>query len=149
MGYHNAAGDHPNAAVERFMRDYYRFAMSNSTLSEMLTQHYYETLIEVRLPEDQLPIHKAINERFNRIGERIAVTHTKVKRKAAFPGRGKRPFILCAFLDMFCHLAGMTVAPQDSRGGVSPAVKPVHGIAPFRSPCSGGNHTRPIYNAFG
>ena len=78
MGYHNAAGDHPNAAVERFMRDYYRFAMSNSTLSEMLTQHYYETLIEVRLPEDQLPIHKAINERFKLIGERIAVTHTKV-----------------------------------------------------------------------
>lgn len=35
--------DHPNAAVEQFMRDYYRYAMSNSTLSEMLTQHYYES----------------------------------------------------------------------------------------------------------
>lgn len=78
MGYHNEVGDHANAGVERFMRDYYRFAMSNSTLSEMLTQHYYEALIEARLPQDQRPAHKAINERFKLIGDRIAVTHAKV-----------------------------------------------------------------------
>ncbi len=70
--------DHPNAAVEQFMRDYYRYAMSNSTLSEMLTQHYYESLIEARLPQEERPVHKMINERFKRVGDRIAVTHTRV-----------------------------------------------------------------------
>ena len=60
------------------MRDYYRYAMSNSTLSEMLTQHYYETLIEARLPDEQRPVSKVINERFKLVGDRIAVTHTRV-----------------------------------------------------------------------
>ena len=60
------------------MRDYYRYAMSNSTLSEMLTQHYYETLIEARLPDEQRPVRKVINERFKLVGDRIAVTHTRV-----------------------------------------------------------------------
>lgn len=78
MGYQAQDGDHPNAAVERFMRDYYRCAMSNATLAEMLTQHCYESLIEDQLPESERPVHKAINERFKLVGERIAVTHTKV-----------------------------------------------------------------------
>ncbi|EBK2343861.1 HD domain-containing protein, partial [Salmonella enterica subsp. enterica serovar Enteritidis] len=51
---------------------------SNSTLSEMLTQHYYETLIEARLPDEQRPVSKVINERFKLVGDRIAVTHTRV-----------------------------------------------------------------------
>ena len=76
LGYHD--NDHPNAAVEHFMRDYYRYAMSNSTLAEMLTQHYYESLIEARLPDEQRPVHKVINERFKLVGDRIAVTHTRV-----------------------------------------------------------------------
>lgn len=78
MGYYTHESDHPNAAVERFMRDYYRFAMSNATLSEMLTQHYYEMLIEARLPVEQRPLQKIINERFKLVGDRIAVTHTRV-----------------------------------------------------------------------
>lgn len=78
MGYHLRENEHPNGAVERFMRDYYRFAMSNSTLSEMLTHHYYEMLIEARLPEDQRPVHKAINQHFKLVGDRIAVTHNRV-----------------------------------------------------------------------
>lgn len=78
MGYTQQAGEHANGAVERFMRDYYRFAMSNSTLSEMLTHHYYEMLIEARLPEAERPVHKAINQHFKLIGDHIAVTHNKV-----------------------------------------------------------------------
>lgn len=76
LGYNDDS--HPNAAVEHFMRDYYRYAMSNSTLAEMLTQHYYESLIEARLPDDQRPVRKVINERFKLVGDRIAVTHTRV-----------------------------------------------------------------------
>ncbi|MDI4481026.1 [protein-PII] uridylyltransferase [Moraxella osloensis] len=76
IGYRD--NSHPNAAVEQFMRDYYRYAMSNSTLSEMLTQHYYETLIEARLPDEQRPVRKVINERFKLVGDRIAVTHSRV-----------------------------------------------------------------------
>lgn len=30
LGYTTLPNNHPNAGVERFMRDYYRFAMSNS-----------------------------------------------------------------------------------------------------------------------
>ena len=78
MGYQLRENDHPNANVERFMRDYYRFAMSNASLSEMLTQHYYELLIENRLSEEQRPVHKVINERFKLVGDQIAVTHNRV-----------------------------------------------------------------------
>lgn len=78
MGYHRQEDDHPNAAVERFMRDYYRFAMSNATLAEMLTQHCYESLLEAQLPATERPQQKTINERFKCVGDKIAVTHTKV-----------------------------------------------------------------------
>lgn len=78
LGYRLQEGEHPNGAVERFMRDYYRFAMMNSTLSEMLTQHYYELLIEARLPEGERPEHAAINQYFKRVGNRIAVVHNRV-----------------------------------------------------------------------
>ena len=37
MGYHAEPDDEPNAAVEAFMRDYYRCAMQISTLKKMLT----------------------------------------------------------------------------------------------------------------
>lgn len=78
MGYQAQAGDHANAVVERFMRDYYRFAISNATLSEMITQHYHETLIEPQLPITQQPVHQVINERFKQMGEQLAITHAQV-----------------------------------------------------------------------
>lgn len=78
MGYENQPDDQPNAAVERFMRDYYRCAMQISTLSEMLTNHYYETIIEPQLPDDERPKKQPINARFNRIGNQIAIAHHRV-----------------------------------------------------------------------
>ena len=78
MGYETQPDDQPNAAVERFMRDYYRCAMQISTLSEMLTNHYYETIIEPQLPDDERPKKQPINARFNRIGNQIAIAHHRV-----------------------------------------------------------------------
>lgn len=78
MGYQLYDNDHTNAAVERFMRDYYRVAMSNSTLSEMLTKHHYELFIEPTLPDPERPIHKTINARFKLVGDELAVAHAKV-----------------------------------------------------------------------
>ena len=78
MGYETQPDDQPNAAVERFMRDYYRCAMQISTLSEMLTNHYYETIIEPQLPDDERPKKQPINARFNRVGDQIAIAHHRV-----------------------------------------------------------------------
>ncbi|WP_227429201.1 [protein-PII] uridylyltransferase [Psychrobacter sp. I-STPA6b] len=78
MGYADKDNDSPNAAVERFMRDYYRCAMQISTLSEMLTSHYYETLIEARLPTHERPQKTSLNARFNQIGNQIAISHHRV-----------------------------------------------------------------------
>ena len=78
MGYRAEPEEGPNAAVEAFMRDYYRCAMQISTLSEMLTAHYYETLIEARLPESERPIKSVLNARFNKIGDHIAMAHHHV-----------------------------------------------------------------------
>lgn len=78
MGYDTQPDDEPNAAVERFMRDYYRCAMQISTLSEMLTNHYYETIIEPDLPDDERPNKHPLNAHFNQIGNQIAVAHHRV-----------------------------------------------------------------------
>ncbi|WP_367110777.1 [protein-PII] uridylyltransferase [uncultured Psychrobacter sp.] len=78
MGYETQPDDAPNAAVERFMRDYYRCAMQISTLSEMLINHYYETIIEPELPDDERPIKRPINARFNQVGDQIAIAHHRV-----------------------------------------------------------------------
>ena len=78
MGYETQANDEPNAAVERFMRDYYRCAMQISTLSEMLINHYFETIIEPHLPESERPNKRPLNARFNQIGDQIAVAHNRV-----------------------------------------------------------------------
>ncbi len=78
MGYETQSNDQPNAAVERFMRDYYRCAMQISTLSEMLTNHYYETIIEPQLPDEERPKKQPINARFNQVGEQIAMAHHRV-----------------------------------------------------------------------
>ena len=78
MGYHCQPDDAPNAAVERFMRDYYRCAMQISTLSEMLTNHYYETIIEPSLPESERPTKRPLNAHFNQVGDHIAMAHHRV-----------------------------------------------------------------------
>ncbi len=78
MGYETQPDDEPNAAVERFMRDYYRCAMQISTLSEMLTNHYFETIIEPHLPIDERPNKHPLNARFNQIGDQIAIAHHRV-----------------------------------------------------------------------
>ena len=78
MGYETQPDDEPNAAVERFMRDYYRCAMQISTLSEMLINHYFETIIEPHLPEEQRPKKRPLNARFNQIGDQIAIAHHRV-----------------------------------------------------------------------
>lgn len=78
MGYEQSPDDPVNAAVERFMKDYYRCAMHISTLSEMLTNHYFETLIEARLPDAEKPQKTALTALFNRIGEQIAIAHHRV-----------------------------------------------------------------------
>lgn len=77
MGYESDAIN-PNAAVEKFMRDYYRCAMKISTLSEMLTAHYYETQIEARLPEAERPKKTPLTAHFNRVGDQIAMAHHRV-----------------------------------------------------------------------
>ncbi|OLF35948.1 MULTISPECIES: [protein-PII] uridylyltransferase [unclassified Psychrobacter] len=78
MGYETQPDDQPNAAVERFMRDYYRCAMQISTLSEMLINHYYETIIEPHLPEHEQPTKRPLNALFNQVGEQIAISHHRV-----------------------------------------------------------------------
>lgn len=78
MGYESQPDDQPNAAVERFMRDYYRCAMQISTLSEMLSNHYYETIIEPHLPDDERPTKRPLNALFNQIGDQIAISHHRV-----------------------------------------------------------------------
>lgn len=78
MGYETLVDDAPNAAVERFMRDYYRSAMQISTLSEMLTNHYFETIIEPKLPKSERPIKHPLNAHFNQIGDQIAMAHHRV-----------------------------------------------------------------------
>ncbi|MGP4789764.1 [protein-PII] uridylyltransferase [Psychrobacter sp. 1Y11] len=78
MGYETQPDDEPNAAVERFMRDYYRCAMQISTLSEMLTNHYFETIIEPHLPIDERPSKRPLTARFNQIGDQIAIAHHRV-----------------------------------------------------------------------
>lgn len=78
MGYICQPDDAPNAAVERFMRDYYRCAMQISTLSEMLIHHYFETIIEPQLPDDERPIKRPLNAHFNQVGDHIAIAHHRV-----------------------------------------------------------------------
>src|SRR5699024_10504391 len=78
MGYEIQPDDAPNAAVERFMRDYYRCAMQISTLSEMLTNHYYETIIEPSLPDDERPTKRPLNAHSSQVGDHIAMAHHRV-----------------------------------------------------------------------
>lgn len=76
LDYQSIEKSHHN--VENFMRDYYRVAMSISTLAEMLAQHYYELFIEPNLPKEKRSVQKMINQHFKWVGEHIAVTHDQV-----------------------------------------------------------------------
>lgn len=78
MGYESVEDNAPNAAVERFMRDYYRSAMQISTLSEMLTHHYFETIIEPKLPKSEQPIKQPLTAHFSQVGDQIAMAHHRV-----------------------------------------------------------------------
>lgn len=78
MGYETQPDDEPNAAVERFMRDYYRCAMQISTLSEMLINHYYETILEPEILAANRPKKRPLNAHFNQIGHHIAMSHHRV-----------------------------------------------------------------------
>lgn len=79
MGYVRAADDdNHNAAVEQFMRDYYRVAMKVSTLNEMLLAYFFESVIEPRLPSEEQPKPCSLNDRFDVIGTHLAVRHHRV-----------------------------------------------------------------------
>jgi [protein-PII] uridylyltransferase len=91
MGYTRAPDDdNHNAAVEQFMRDYYRVAMKVSTLNEMLLHYFYESVIEPRLPNDEQPKTVAFNEHFDVIGGCLAVRHHRVFAETP-----------CAILELF------------------------------------------------
>ncbi|MEY4516676.1 MAG: [protein-PII] uridylyltransferase [Pseudomonadota bacterium] len=79
MGYTRAEDDHnPNAAIEQFMKDYYRVAMKVSTLNEMLLAYFYESVVEPRLPAEDQPQTVALNQHFDLIGGCLAVRHHRV-----------------------------------------------------------------------
>lgn len=79
LGYVRAADDdNHNAAVEQFMRDYYRVAMKVSTLNEMLLAYFFESVIEPRLPNEEQPKPCSLNDRFDVIGTHLAVRHHRV-----------------------------------------------------------------------
>lgn len=78
LGYIQQEQDAPNHAVEQFMKTYYRVAMKISTLNEMLLAYFFESVIEPRLSDEEKPHRSNINERFNMIGGKIAVTHHRV-----------------------------------------------------------------------
>ncbi|MEC7120900.1 MAG: [protein-PII] uridylyltransferase, partial [Pseudomonadota bacterium] len=78
MGYAQTDTDNPNAAVEQFMKDYYRVAMKVSTLNEMLLAYFYESVIEPRLPPHQQSQTIQLNDRFDLVGGKLAVRHHRV-----------------------------------------------------------------------
>lgn len=78
LGFTQQETDPPNHAVEQFMKTYYRVAMKISTLNEMLLAYFFESVIEPRLEDQEKPEVIQINERFELIGGKIAVSHHRV-----------------------------------------------------------------------
>lgn len=74
MGYSVDETARQNAFVERFMKDYYRFAMSNANFLDRLSQHYCEVVLE----KDINLSKKTINERFKLVGNQIAIVHSQI-----------------------------------------------------------------------
>ena len=78
LGFEQHESDPNNHAVEQFMKTYYRVAMKVSTLNEMLLAYFYESVIEPRLPDDEQPQKVVLNERFDLVGNKIAVNHHRI-----------------------------------------------------------------------
>ena len=77
MGYTRDEGQHPNHAVEQFMKRYYRTAQIVSTLNELLLNYFNEAVITPRLPEYERKIVD-LNANFKIVDDKLAVTHHKV-----------------------------------------------------------------------
>lgn len=71
LGYRDS---NANLAVEKFMKRYYRVALSVSQLNDMLLQHFDEAILRLREPAIVVPI----NKRFQIRGSFIEVTHDRV-----------------------------------------------------------------------
>lgn len=71
LGYRDS---NANLAVEKFMKRYYRVALSVSQLNDMLLQHFDEAILRPHEPATIVPI----NKRFQIRGSFIEVTHDKV-----------------------------------------------------------------------
>lgn len=71
LGYRDS---NANLAVEKFMKRYYRVALSVSQLNDMLLQHFDEAILRPHEPVTIVPI----NKRFQIRGSFIEVTHDKV-----------------------------------------------------------------------
>ncbi|TXJ09783.1 MAG: [protein-PII] uridylyltransferase [Acinetobacter sp.] len=77
MGYSRVEGQHPNHAIEQFMKRYYRTAQTVSTLNELLLHYFNEAVITPRLPDYQRKITE-LNQNFKLVDDKLAVTHHKV-----------------------------------------------------------------------
>lgn len=71
LGYRDS---NANLAVEKFMKRYYRVALSVSQLNDMLLQHFDEAILRAHEPATIQPI----NKRFQMRGSFIEVTNDKV-----------------------------------------------------------------------
>ena len=78
LGFIQREEDPNNYAIEQFMKTYYRVAMKVSTLNEMLLAYFYESVIQPRLTDEEQPEKVVLNERFDLIGNKIAVSHHRV-----------------------------------------------------------------------
>ncbi len=87
LGYRDS---NSNLAVEKFMKRYYRVALSVSQLNDMLLQHFDEAILRVNEPATIQPI----NARFQIRGSFIEVTHDKVFEQTP-----------CALMEIFVILA--------------------------------------------
>lgn len=77
MGFTRGENQHPNHAIEQFMKRYYRTAQTVSTLNELLLNYFNEAVITPRLPDYERKIIE-LNERFKLVDDKLAVTHHKV-----------------------------------------------------------------------
>lgn len=77
FGYTRSEGEHGNAAVEKFMKRYYRCAQQVSTLNEMLLAYFQESVITPRLPDYERNIVE-VNQNFKLVDGKLAVQHHKV-----------------------------------------------------------------------
>ncbi len=77
FGYERVDGEQGNAAVEKFMKRYYRTAQQVSTLNEMLLAYFEESVITPRLPDYERKISE-INQHFKLVDGKLAVQHHKI-----------------------------------------------------------------------